>query len=96
MQAIKVQLLFHFGNIIRHGGDCWSSSHNKVLQVGLQQHRDSNMSYCSSYGCSNSTGEDSFSELSFCYPLNRPELKQWSSGFVGTVTDHNTMNMDAG
>ena len=23
----------------------------------------------------------------FYYTLNRPELKQWSSGFVGTVTD---------
>ena len=48
------------------------------------RNHDSNMPHCSSYSCSNSTGKDSISELfCCCYPLNRPELKQWSSGFVG-------------
>ena len=53
-----------------------------VPYVALQRHCDSSMPHCSSYGCSNSTGKDSINEL-FCYPLNRPELKQWPSGFVG-------------
>ena len=65
----------------------------KVPYVDLQRNRDSNMPHCSSHACSNSTVKDSISKLSFCYPLNRPELKQWFSGFVavgvavGTVTD---------
>ena len=41
------------------------------------------MPHCSSYACSNSTVKDTISQLYFCYPLNRPGLKQWSSGFVG-------------
>ena len=60
----------------------------KVPYVGLQRNRDSNMPHCSSYACSNSTWKYSINKL-LCYPLNRTELKQWSSGsgFVGTVTD---------
>ena len=47
----------------------------KVPYVGLQRKRDSNMPHCSSYACSYSIVKDSISKLSFCYPLNRPELK---------------------
>ena len=42
-------------------------------KASLQQNHDNNMPHCFSYGCSNSTGTDSISALSFCYPLNRPE-----------------------
>jgi len=66
----------------------------KVPYVCLQQNRDSNMPHCSSYACSNSTVKDSINKLSFGYPLNRPELKQWPSGFVGIVTDTRWMPHD--
>ena len=66
----------------------------KVPYVGLQRNRDSNKPHCSSYACSNITLKDSIGKLSFCYPSNRPELKQWSSRSVGTVTDTERMPDD--
>ena len=38
----------------------------KVPYVGLQRNIDINMPHGSSYACSNSTGKDSISKLSFC------------------------------
>ena len=91
---LKHSFYLHFRKVIRHSAVCWFSCHNrkpssslKVPYIDLQWNRDSNMPHCTSYICSNGAGKDSISKLSFCYPLNQPELKQWSSEFVGTVTD---------
>ena len=90
--ATKTQLLFVLWKIICHSIDYWFRCHNKgeptgslkVPYVGIQRNRNSNMPHCCSCGCSTSTGTDRISRLfCVCYPLSRPELKQWSSGLLG-------------
>jgi len=95
----QTQLLFAPWKIIRHGADCCSAVIIKESQaipyVGLQRNRDSNMPHCSSYGCTNSTGKDSTSELYFVSFESTRELKQWFSGFVGIDSHTHRHSVDA-